>query len=232
MLVALTVIAVLLIVLAIWELVICEGAHLGPRVVIPLYNLTAPRYDSIKRFDWEWESRFLGEPLLAITGELLDPLILDVGAGTGRTARALAGGLGFSGQVICLEPSRQMLALGRRSAPYPWASWLRGLAVPLPFATAAFDLVVMLELLEFTPSATESLQELQRVLRPGSWMLISNRVGRHGWWIRGRVRSPQAFARLLDELGWLDVETYPWQVEYDLVWARKPWRDEAPAGGS
>lgn len=229
---ALALIAVLLVALAIWELVLCEGAHLGPRVVIPLYDLTAQRYDSIKHFDWEWEGRFLGEPLQAITGELLDPLILDVGAGTGRTARALARGLGFSGQMICLEPSRRMLALGQRSAPYPWTSWLRGLAAPLPFAADAFDVVVMLELLEFTPSASESLQELQRVLRPGSWMLISNRVGRHGRWIRGRMRSPQAFSRLLGELGWLDVETYPWQVEYDLVWARKPWRDEARAGGS
>jgi len=28
-----------------------------------------------------------------------------------------------------------------------------------------------------------------------------------------------------------DIETIPWQVEYDLVWARKPWRDEARLGG-
>jgi len=232
MLAALAAIGLIMLTLAIWELVVCEGAHLGPRVVIPLYDLTAHRYDGIKNFDWEWESRFLGEPLRAITGDLLDPLILDVGAGTGRTARALSLGLGFSGQVVCLEPSRRMLDLGRRRAPFPWVCWLRGLAAPLPFESGAFDVVVMLELLEFTPSARESLAELQRVLRPGSWMLISNRVGRHGWWIRGRIRSPQSFARLLAELGWQDVETYPWQVEYDLVWARKPWRDEVRAGGS
>ena len=228
---ALGVTAMLLVALAVWELVLCEGAHLGPGVVIPLYDLTAHRYDSIKRFDWEWESRFLGEPLQALTGELLDPLILDVGAGTGRTARTLARGLGFSGAVVCLEPSRRMLDLGRRSVPHPWACWLRGLAVPLPFASETFDVVVMIELLEFTPSASESLAELQRVLRPGSWMLISNRVGRHGWWIRGRTRSPQAFADLLAGLGWRDIKTIPWQVEYDLVWARKPWRDEARLGG-
>ncbi|MCJ7513846.1 MAG: class I SAM-dependent methyltransferase [Anaerolineales bacterium] len=227
MLILLTLFALLLAALAIWELVVCEGAHLGPRVVIPLYDLTAQRYDSIKQFDWDWERRFLGEPLQAITGELLDPLILDVGAGTGRTARALAHGVGFAGQVVCLEPSRRMLSLGRQAAPVPWASWLRGLACPLPFLADVFDAVVMLELLEFTPSAAESLRELQRVLRPGGWMLVSNRVGRHGRWITGRNRPSAAFAQFLSRLGWQDVETYPWQVEYDLVWARKPWLDEA-----
>ena len=39
--------ALTLALLAYWELVIAEGAHLGPRVVVWLYDLTARRYDGI-----------------------------------------------------------------------------------------------------------------------------------------------------------------------------------------
>ena len=42
--------------LAVWELWICEGAHLGRRAVVFLYDITARRYERIKCFDPEWES--------------------------------------------------------------------------------------------------------------------------------------------------------------------------------
>ncbi len=31
-----------------WEIVLCEGTHLGSRVVVWLYNISANRYDRIK----------------------------------------------------------------------------------------------------------------------------------------------------------------------------------------
>ena len=33
-----------------WELIVAEGAHLGPRVVVCLYDLVARRYERIKKF--------------------------------------------------------------------------------------------------------------------------------------------------------------------------------------
>ena len=48
--------------IAVWELWICEGAHLGRRAVVFLYDLTARRYERIKRFDPAWERQYLGEP--------------------------------------------------------------------------------------------------------------------------------------------------------------------------
>ena len=47
--------------LAFWEFYICEGAHLGPGVVIRMYDIAAGRYDRIKDFDPAWETRFVGE---------------------------------------------------------------------------------------------------------------------------------------------------------------------------
>src|SRR3970040_2618404 len=73
-----------------WELWICEGAHFGRRFVVWLYDLAAGRYDRIKHFDPDWERQVLGEPLIGLLGDLPGASLLDVGAGTGRTFRAMA----------------------------------------------------------------------------------------------------------------------------------------------
>jgi len=206
--------------LLLWEIYICEGAHLGPGAVIRLYDLAAGRYDRIKQFDPEWEARFVGEPIANAIQNLDDALVLDAGAGTGRVARALLPLAGGDLRLVCLEPSRGMLTRGRGFAPQ--ARWVRGRADPLPFAEGSFDVVVSLELIEFTPRPRETLRELVRVLRPGGSLLVTNRIGREARWILGRTVPRQAFPAVLQSLGLRDVILYPWQVEYDLAWAWKP----------
>jgi len=218
---------VLLILLAVWELWVCEGAHLGRRFVVAMYNMAANRYDSIKDFDAAWERRFLGEPLAQALGSLPGPRILDVGAGTGRTARALLPLLRGEGLLAAVEPSRRMQLVGSGHVADPRSSWVRAWAHPLPFADDTFDLVVTLEMLEFTPAPRRALQEMVRVLRPGGWLLTTNRVGAQAPWILGRTFPRPAFPELLERLGLEGVETHAWQVEYDLHWARKP--DHVPA---
>jgi ubiquinone/menaquinone biosynthesis C-methylase UbiE len=217
----------LLALLAYWEIWVCEGAHLGDRFVVWLYNVSAGRYDRIKEFDPDWERRYLGEPVAAVLGSLPDARLLDVGAGTGRLARALAG-TPADPFLVNTDASRAMIGeavklVDRRASP-----WVRGRAAGLPFAPASFDLVCSLEMLEFTPSPRVSLEEMRRVLRPGGWLLVTNRVGRQAAWIVGRTFRRDRFEVLLDGLGLEEVETFPWQVEYDLIWARKPEPVNAP----
>lgn len=211
--------AVLVIALLVWEFYICEGAHFGPRVVIGMYDLAATRYDRIKQFDPDWETHFVGEPIANAIEQLAGARVLDVGAGTGRVARALLPLVDPQLQLICLEPSRRMLALGRQAAPR--GLWLRGRVDPLPFADDSFDLVVSLEVIEFTPRPEQTLRELVRVLRPGGSLLVTNRVGREAPLIFGRTFRPKSFIERLQGLGLQDVILYPWQVEYDLAWASK-----------
>ena len=213
---------ILLATLLIWELWICEGAHFGQRFVVAMYDLAAGRYDSIKHFDADWERRFLGEALAGAIASMPGVRLLDVGAGTGRSARALLPVCNFDGLLACLDPSRRMLALGRRLTAHPNVAWLRGWAVPLPFATGSFDFVVSLEMLEFTSKPMQTVQELARVLRPGGWLLITNRVSRDARWIFGRTVPRGKFAPFLESAGLNDIEVLPWQVDYDLAWARKP----------
>lgn len=219
----------LICVVIIWELWICEGAHLGRGFVVWLYDLAANRYDGIKQFDFDWENRILGEPLADLLAGLEDARVLDMGAGTGRLTRTLLPITRFQGSIINLEPSKRMLELGRSHTNSDRAIWLQGYAVPLPFEEGTFDLVVSLEVLEFTPDPKSTLEELIRVLQPGGWLIITHRVGWEAKWILGRTLPREGFGPFLEGAGLDEVIIYPWQVDYDLAWARKPYTDSIEA---
>jgi ubiquinone/menaquinone biosynthesis C-methylase UbiE len=209
--------------LAYWELVLAEGAHLGPRVVALLYDWVARRYDGIKQFDPAFEEWFIGEPLALALSQWYAPLVLDVATGTGRLPRTLLAQPGFSGHIIGLDSSRAMLA---RAAPNAvdrltlvWQS-----ATRLPFDADAFDAVTCMEALEFMPDTRKALGEIIRVLRPGGLVLLTNRVGFWARFLPGHTQSPTAFEALLRSMGLEQIQTRTWQVEYNLVWAIKPGR--------
>ncbi len=206
-----------------WQFVLAEGAHLGARVVVWLYDLVAPRYDRIKQFDPEVEAGTLGLPLAELLAEVPLPLVLDVACGTSRLARALLPQIAFDGFVINLDLSARMLRQGRpRLDPWPGrAAWLRAPADTLPFADAAFHAVACLEALEFLPDARAALRECVRVLRPGGILLVTNRIGLQARLMPGKTFTRPAFQRLLAALPLAQVEVLPWQEEYDLAFARK-----------
>ncbi|MFQ5923467.1 MAG: class I SAM-dependent methyltransferase, partial [Anaerolineales bacterium] len=210
-----------------------EGAHLGRRVVVWLYDLAATRYDGIKQFDADWERQFLGEPLEKILSDLPRARLLDVGAGTARTFRALDGSpqtpnlehatnRSNSRLLVGVEPSAHMIELGRKQVGRGY-EWVQSWAVPLPIAQESFDVAVCLEVLEFTPHPRQTIGEILRILRPGGWALLTNRIGWQAPLILGRTVSRPRYPNLLRELGFEAVEVFPWQVDYDIAWARKPW---------
>jgi len=222
---------------AYWELVIAEGVHLGPHVVALLYDLVARRYNNIKQFDPAYEAWFIGEPLAAALQDIsaspggespslggLRPLVLDVATGTGRLPITLLAQEGFRGRVIALDSSREMLAEAAR-ATRDWADRLTFVwqaARRLPFDDDTFDAVTCLEALEFMPDTRQALREMIRVLRPGGVALLTNRVGPWAKFLPGHTQGRAAFEAMLATLGLERIRTQTWQVEYDLVWARKP----------
>ncbi|MGA9531280.1 MAG: class I SAM-dependent methyltransferase [Anaerolineales bacterium] len=208
--------------IAFWELYICEGAHLGRRFVLWLYRLSAGRYNRIKQYDRAWEIRFLGEPVAQVIGSLDSARILDVGAGTGRLAWALEGSGLYKGAVVCTEPVRAMIDHQLPDGPNVDRRWLHAHENALPFPAASFDLVSSLEMLEFTPNPTRTLRALVRVLRPGGWLLVTNRIGWQAPLIFGRTFRTKRFPEILRGMGLTDVEVFSWQLDYDLAWARKP----------
>ncbi len=209
--------------LAYWELIIAEGTHLGPRAVIWLYDMVAARYERIKNFKLDLDDRYIGWPLAVALVEVDRPRILDVAAGTGRLARSLLRQVAFDGQVFNLELSAKMMAAGRESlAGWPGRTgWLRGPADRLPFADNTFQAVTCLEALEFFPDPWAALAECVRVLQPGGWLIVTNRVGASARLLVGKTFSRVAFRRRLAQFPLEAARVVPWQVEYDLAWARK-----------
>jgi ubiquinone/menaquinone biosynthesis C-methylase UbiE len=214
---------VVLVVIGYWQLVIAEGVYLGPRVVRLLYDWTAHRYDRLKGFEEADEAWFLGRPLAAALADRERPYILDVATGTGRLPLTLLHQPKFDGQVVGLDLSAKMLGVAvEHLEAYPGrVGLLLADAVPLPFADDRFEAVTCLEALEFFPDATAALHELVRVLQPGGWLLISNRVGWEARLMPGHTWSRAQLLSTLRQLPLTDVSVRPWQTYYDLVWARK-----------
>lgn len=211
-----------------WELVIAEGAHLGPRVVVPLYDRIAHRYDAeIKKFDPQTESEILGLPLAAALVDVTAPRVLDVAAGTGRTARALLREVAFDGTIISADLGRRMLAVGHATcAPWPGrVTWVQAAACPLPFPAGVFDCVTCLEALEFLPDPRAALAECVRVLKPGGLLVVTNRIGWQALLLFGKTFSRPALQRMLAELNLEHTRFHAWTTDYDLIWAHKKFRN-------
>jgi len=206
-----------------WQLSLAEGVYLGRRVVVWLYDRFAPRYDATKQFSARDEARFLGQPLAQALANMGAPLVLDVATGTARLPLALCRQPDFGGRVIALDLSRQMLrrAAANLAAYRDRVTLLWQDASRLPFTDHVFDAVTCLEALEFVPDAHAALAEMVRVLRPGGVLLLSNRIGGGARWLPRRTLSSRDFAVLLESAGLEQVHIRAWQVDYDLLWARK-----------
>jgi ubiquinone/menaquinone biosynthesis C-methylase UbiE len=206
-----------------WQLNLAEGVYLGRRVVVWLYDRFAPRYDNIKQFDRRDEDWFLGGPVSQALRNVSSALVLDVATGTGRLPVTLFRQPAFAGRVVGLDLSREML---RRAATNTrehkdrmtllWQD-----ATCLPFNDDSFDAVTCLEALEFLPDMQTTLGEMVRVLRPGGILLVTNRIGPGVRWMPGRTMRSEHLAGFLESTALADVRTAVWQIDYDLVWARK-----------
>ncbi|MFO7741864.1 MAG: methyltransferase domain-containing protein [Anaerolineae bacterium] len=213
----------LLALLLYWQLIIAEGAYLGPRIVALMYDWSARAYERIKGFIPSEEQWFLGLPLARSLELIPAPLVLDVATGTGRLPRALFRRPPFQGRVIGLDLSRGMLRQAvRRTAQFAdRLTFIWQGASRLPFQDNTFDAVTCLESLEFMPDPHQVLRELVRVLRPGGVLLLTNRVGSDARFLPGRAFAPDTFEEMLRQLPLEQIKTKRWQVDYNLVWAVK-----------
>lgn len=206
-----------------WQLIIAEGAYLGPRIVALMYDWSARAYERIKKYRPGDEQWYLGLPLARSLEMIPAPLVLDVATGTGRLPRGLLRQPPFEGRVIGLDLSRGMLreALRRTAQFSDRLTFIRQDASQLPFGDNTFDAVACIEALEFMPDPIHVLHELVRVSRPGGVLLTTNRVGPDARFLPGRAFDPDDFEEILRGLPLEQIKTRSWQVDYNLVWAVK-----------
>jgi SAM-dependent methyltransferase len=115
--------------------------------------------------------------------------VLDLGAGTGTWATALADWYGIS--VVAVEPSAAMRA--RSACP----AMIGGDALTLPLGPATMDAAWLSTVVHHLPDLPAAARELARVLRPGAPVLIRSAfAGR--WQHLGLVRFWPETAAVVD----------------------------------
>ena len=135
-----------------------------------MFDRIAPRYDLLNRVlsfgrDASWRRR-----TVAVAGLGAGERELDVGAGTGDLARALAKA-GPSGRVVALDLAPEMLARARTRADVA-LSFVIGSAEALPFPDALFSCVVAGFAVRNFGDLPRALGDMRRVLRPGGRAVV------------------------------------------------------------
>jgi ubiquinone/menaquinone biosynthesis C-methylase UbiE len=203
-----------------WLIFESEGVYLGRRVVIWLYDVYAGRYDDIKGFRRENEHTFLAQPIMERIAPNKAPLVLDVATGTGRLPLALTRHAHFQGFVVGTDLSAGMLDRAvRKLHGENRVCFAQSPAEYLPFADHTFDLVTCFESLEFMQNREQVVRELARVLRHGGLLVITNRLT--GRWMPGKTWDDDQLTALMGEIGMAELWIASWQVDYDLVFAKK-----------
>ena len=95
--------------------------------------------------------------------------VLDLAAGTGRTAEPALGKLGPDGRVVCVEPSAPMRAEGMRRVTDGRVEW----RAALPEAEAQFDRILCGAAIWQLSPMSETLVRLAGLLRPGGGLCFN-----------------------------------------------------------
>jgi ubiquinone/menaquinone biosynthesis C-methylase UbiE len=188
-----------------------------------------PRYAPIFTAQSEW--------MFAALELREDDVVLDVAAGTGHAARALAPSVRCA---IALDATEAMLLEGKAAADRDGLRnlvFLRGDAAALPFPDSSFDVVVARYAIHHFEAPEVPLAEMIRCLRPGGRIAIADIVVDPDPTVAAaqnhleRLRDPshtrmlalEDLAALLQSAGLTVVSADTREVERPLA----PWLDQA-----
>jgi ubiquinone/menaquinone biosynthesis C-methylase UbiE len=96
--------------------------------------------------------------------------VLDLGAGTGQFAAAIAGWFGVG--VVAVEPAAGMRDQAARAHPHPAVAWVGGRAERLPLRDRACAWAWVSTVVHHLDDLDAAAAELGRVLRPGAPVLV------------------------------------------------------------
>lgn len=110
--------------------------------------------------------------LATVLGDTDALSLLDVGCASGIITRSLGSGFKCAVGIDLNEEGLRMDSLDRHPHASP-AALLRATTATLPFADAAFDVIVCAQVYEHVADQTALAEEVFRVLKPGGWMFFS-----------------------------------------------------------
>jgi demethylmenaquinone methyltransferase/2-methoxy-6-polyprenyl-1,4-benzoquinol methylase len=129
-----------------------------------LFDRTAGDYDRIESVMALGTGSWYRRRALGRAGLLPGMKVLDIGVGTGLTARQAALLVGASGRVIGIDPSSGMI---QRAKVPAGVDLLVGSAEAIPAATESADFLCMGYALRHIVDMSAALREFMRVLKPG-----------------------------------------------------------------
>lgn len=162
------------------------------------------------RDEAEIRNRFLSlkNQLEALFREIMPtkPLtVLDIGCGMGIQSMLWAED---GNKVIALDIDRDLLAIGNEVSNSRGLNieWMEGSADKLPLANESIDVCLCNELMEHIVTWEESLNQIQRTLRPGGLLLLTTtnvicpmqneiRLPMYSWWPGFAKRRAEHLAR-------------------------------------
>ena len=103
--------------------------------------------------------------------------VLDLGCGAGTDSLIAAQMVGAEGRVVGIDMTPEMLAKARAGAVelgLAQAEFVEGDVESLPFADAAFDVVISNGVIDLVPDKDAVFAELHRVLRPGGRVQLAD----------------------------------------------------------
>ena len=162
------------------------------RFLRDIFDRTAPFYEAIARWGWLGTGDVYRRNVLRRAGLAPGMRAIDVGSGTGPTARALLMIVGHPDRVVCVEPSAGMIAESRKRLP---CVHHQATAENLPVDDASFDFLTMGYALRHVDDLDVTFREFRRVLRPGGKALILDVTRPNG--IVGRLLFTAYFKHVL-----------------------------------
>jgi SAM-dependent methyltransferase len=166
---------------------------------------------TVRAFGEEW-SRFsdFDEDDLATVGaeyfDLVGPgmigsdsVVLDIGCGTGRWSRYIAGRVRH---VEAVDPSDAVFTAARLTAACGNVRVTHAGFDDLPFPPHSFDFVFSLGVAHHVPDTPRAIQDAVRMLRPGGHLLLYlyYALDGRGWWYRMLFRVSGVFRRVISRL--------------------------------
>jgi ubiquinone/menaquinone biosynthesis C-methylase UbiE len=129
-----------------------------------LYNSIGSSYNSTRQADPHIAERLIHQLVPKESGRYLD-----IGCGTGNYTIWLSQqGINFWG----VDPSNAMLCEARQHASRDEVIWLEGTADSIPVESLFFDGGIATLTIHHWPDLTNAFQELSRVLKPGSQLIL------------------------------------------------------------
>lgn len=140
--------------------------------------------------------------------------VIEIGPGTGFYSVDAARRVGSSGRLICLDVQIEMLEETRRRVRDAGsrAEFVQADARALPFRTGSVDHVYLIGVLGEIPDQSRALAEIDRVLRGGGRLSVSEQLPDPDF------VTPRSLRRKLRALGFVEDKTQGW-LFYTSTWS-------------